>query len=622
MLTPGVERLPGGRRIAALALVVALGAGVTAAAQTGSMITGTKHDMSRFGPGGIRAVSETRVCIFCHTPHNAAAASPLWNRELEPVTYQVYASPTLKAGQKLGTLPQPSGPTKLCLSCHDGTIALGAVINPTGGIAMRGSGTIPSGSLSTFGLDLRGHHPVSFRYSDSLPNAELALSPPAGLTYGTMDEIHCSTCHDPHDDRYGRFLARDNRYSALCTTCHQIPGWSVSAHATSTASVTGVLPRPPKDWPQYTQLNEWGCESCHTPHFAPTAEQLLIFTATPPAFSCTNTGCHGTAPGPPHAPIPAATVMLGPRVRTARADIGGQVRKPSAHREQPGALASTSGGTPSAARTGVRTVACADCHNPHVTNRLEAQPPNVSGLVQGVRGMDRFGVSVRPATYEYEICFRCHGDFSGDIPYVARFVPGGNTRLSFDTNNPSHHPVVGPGRDPNVPSIPSSLSPAMTASQVIACTSCHADDQGGARGPHGSSYPPILKERYETADGTVESYEVYALCYRCHERTSILSDVSFQKKTSGRRTPSGGGHSGHLTARASCADCHDAHGVNVVAGPAFVVSGDHTSLINFAVQAVQPVPGSAYPVFRKLGTYSGSCTLVCHGVTHGEWTYP
>ncbi|HQR44643.1 MAG TPA: cytochrome c3 family protein [Thermoanaerobaculia bacterium] len=174
----------------------------------------------------------------------------------------------------------------------------------------------------------------------------------------------------------------------------------------------------------------------------------------------------------------------------------------------------------------------------------------------------------------------------------------------------------------NVPSIPSSLAPTMVVSQIIRCTSCHADDQGGSRGPHGSSFPPILKERYETADGTVESYDVYALCYRCHERTSILGDQSFQKKTAGRTTLSGGGHSGHLAARASCADCHDAHGVNVTAGGAGLVSGEHTRLINFAVQAVQPPPGTQYPVFRQTGTYSGSCTLVCHGVTHNGWSYP
>jgi predicted CXXCH cytochrome family protein len=605
---------------ALLALAAAAAPAERAAAQIGSNIVGTKHDLSRRGPGPARATGETRVCIFCHTPHNAAAASPLWNKDLEPQTYQVYASATLKAALKLGAIPQPSGPTKLCLSCHDGTIALGAVLNPAAGIAMTGTGTLAASSLSNFGLDLRGHHPVSFRYSDSLPSAELAASPPPSLTYGAVDEIHCITCHDPHDDRNGRFLAMDNRFSALCVTCHQIPGWSTSAHATSTASVAGILPRPPADWPTYAQLNEWGCEACHTPHFAPTAEQLLNFTDTPPAFSCTSSGCHSSAPGPPHvsrilpasvggAPVPAST------------DIAAQLRKPSAHHAPVGAQASTSSGSTRAARSGVRQVTCADCHSPHVVNTVRGQAPNVSGLLASVPGVDRNGVDVRAATYEYEICFKCHGDNSGDFPLVTRVVQGTNLRLAFDPNNPSYHPVIEPGRAPAVPSIPSSLTPTMTASQVIACSGCHADDEGSSRGPHGSAFRPILRERYEIADGTPESYASYALCYRCHERTSILQDASFRKKAA-PKTASGGGHSGHLRAGASCAACHDPHGVNVTTGPFASAAGDHGHLVNFDALTVRPLAGSANPVYRQTGTFSGSCTLVCHGVTHDGMSYP
>ena len=603
------------------ALALASAAPRVAFAQSAATIIGTKHNLSSTGPGAYRASGETRICIFCHTPHNATAASPLWNKELEPVTYQVYASPTLKVAQKLGAVPQPAGPTKLCLSCHDGTIALGAVLNPAGGIAMSGAGSLATGSLTNLGLDLRGHHPVSFRYQDALPNANLASAPPPSLTYGATDEVHCTTCHDPHDDRYGRFLARDNRSSALCTTCHQIPGWSVSAHATSTASVAGVLPRPPKTWPAYTQLGEWGCESCHTPHFASTGEQLLIFTADPPAFSCTTSGCHSGTPGAPHAVASGPIALADAPARKERADIGGQVRKASAHREQPGALSATSGGTANAGCSGLRSVACADCHDPHLTRGLKVEAPGVSGSLQGASGVDRNGARLRTANFEYEICFKCHGDNSGDREFVPRVVPGTNARKSFDPNNPSYHPVVAAGRSPNVPSIPSSLDPTMRATQLIACTSCHADDDGVSRGPHGSAFPPILKQRYETADGTSESAEVYALCYRCHERTSILADASFRKKTI-RKTPSGGGHSGHLSAGASCAACHDPHGINPATGPSPAASGDHTSLINFDTHTALPVGSTGYPIFKRNGTFSGSCTLVCHGVTHNGLAYP
>jgi hypothetical protein len=242
----------------------------------------------------------------------------------------------------------------------------------------------------------------------------------------------------------------------------------------------------------------------------------------------------------------------------------------------------------------------------------------VSGLLRGVRGVDRNGGIVRAATYEYEVCLRCHGDNAPDLPFVHRVVPKTNARLAFAVENPSYHPVIGTGKNLNVPSIPSSFEPSMNASQQIYCTSCHADDAGGSRGPHGSSFPPILKERYETADNTPESFDNYALCYRCHDRSSILSDVSFRKATV-RATPSGGGHSGHLAAGIPCSACHDPHGVNDSAAPG---TGSHTHLINFDVRIVLPKTGRASAVFDDTGTFSGGCTLVCHGVAHDNASYP
>lgn len=588
----------------AIGLFCLLGSGfaLTVSAQTASDIVNTKHNLSVTGAGTTRASSETRICIFCHTPHNASPSSPLWNKDLEPQVYSVYTSPTLRAGP----LPQPSGPTKLCLSCHDGTIAMGAVIDPYGGIAMSGGNTLPPGSLSNFGLDLSGHHPVSFPYHTALPNAELAASPPAELPFGGTDEIHCITCHDPHKDVYGKFLVKDNRYSALCTTCHQIAGWAGSAHAISTASVEGILPRPPKDWPEYKQLGEWGCEACHAPHFAPTAEHLLNFTAGPPAFSCTTSRCHESAPGPPHLAAGASV------------DIGKQIRKVSAHHETPGLIAATLRGPGTSSRSGFPGVGCADCHNPHVGTSQKAEAPYASGLLRGVRGVDRNGGIVRAATYEYEVCFKCHGDNSPNLALVLRVLPGTNARLAFAIENPSYHPVVGPGKNLNIPSIPSSFEPSMGASQQIYCTSCHADDEGGSRGPHGSSFPPILKARYETGDYTPESFDAYALCYRCHDQASILRDDSFRKKAI-RSTPSGGGHSGHLAAGIPCSACHDPHGVNEAGA---LGTGSHTHLINFDVRIVLPKTGSATPFFKDTGTFSGSCTLVCHGVAHDNTSYP
>ena len=59
-------------------------------------ILNSPHDLSVFGGGNVHATSESRVCIFCHVPHNASPEAPLWNR-FNPVShYRIYESPTVQ----------------------------------------------------------------------------------------------------------------------------------------------------------------------------------------------------------------------------------------------------------------------------------------------------------------------------------------------------------------------------------------------------------------------------------------------------------------------------------------------------------------------------------------------
>ena len=96
-------------------------------------IVNTVHNLSTTGPGDVRAISESEICIFCHTPHNSLPSSPLWNKDDPGYTYILYHSSTTEA------VPgQPDGSSILCLSCHDGTTALGNVLSRTDDIGFSG----------------------------------------------------------------------------------------------------------------------------------------------------------------------------------------------------------------------------------------------------------------------------------------------------------------------------------------------------------------------------------------------------------------------------------------------------------------------------------------------------
>jgi hypothetical protein len=98
----------------------------------------TKHNLSVAGPGTIKATAgtETQTCVFCHIPHLASNVGALWNRRNPAAApaYIQYTSSTTK-----GTMGQPNGASLLCLSCHDGTIALGELLSRTSNVTMAGA---------------------------------------------------------------------------------------------------------------------------------------------------------------------------------------------------------------------------------------------------------------------------------------------------------------------------------------------------------------------------------------------------------------------------------------------------------------------------------------------------
>lgn len=183
--------------------------------------------------------SNGEICRPCHVPHNAITDepnSPLWSHTLSQATYSIYTSTSLNS-----VPDQPSGKSKLCLSCHDGTLTLG---DHVGGSTYGSKLISPNFSQGTV---LADDHPISFTYDQSLANTDGELYDPSSTMSGlggTIAEdlldngrMECSSCHDPHISRntqgcsgchwvHGQTtktlsLRIDNTASAFCLTCHK-----------------------------------------------------------------------------------------------------------------------------------------------------------------------------------------------------------------------------------------------------------------------------------------------------------------------------------------------------------------------------------------------------------------
>ncbi len=520
----------------------------------GDTVINTPHNLSTSGPDVIRATTEEQVCIFCHSPHNSAPVQPLWNRQAPISAYIPYTSSALDSNPG-----QPTGTSKLCLSCHDGTIALGNVISRDQVISMsQGITTLPPGS-SNLGTDLSDDHPVSFRFDASLAGQDPHLVAPAGLPPEIrLDpnlELQCTACHEPHNNMYGDFLVKSNENSTLCNSCHVITTTTIAEHQ--------------------------DCASCHQSHTAPSGPFLLRGEAV--TQSCLR--CHDGSTIGAH-------------------DLSPELLKFSVH--------DTAAGSSDPVDPVPNIASCTSCHDPHSMTQGDASAPNVPPNFGRVPGVNGVGSPVAAASFEFEVCFRCHADDPAvTTPFVTRQIVQTNTRLEFALGAPSYHPVQAAGRNGNVPS----LRPGWTESSIMYCSDCHSSDTGDPVGgtmpvgTHGSNEPPLLKARYETLDFTPESSGAYALCYECHYRDGadgILQDVSFphRKHVVEENTP--------------CSVCHDAHGISSVQGS--LMANSH--LINFDTSVVFPHPTNGQLEFRDMGTFAGSCTLTCHGRVHDDELYP
>ncbi|MEH6826003.1 MAG: cytochrome c3 family protein [Motiliproteus sp.] len=118
------------------------------------------------------------VCVYCHTPHgsNNTDGAPLWNRALGNTPYTTYD--TLNTTSITAAITQPGVNSLTCLSCHDGTLAMDAILN------MPGSG----GYTADAGL-------TTADWQAQLNNGATGTAAAAGSHMGLTD-TGCLACHN------------------------------------------------------------------------------------------------------------------------------------------------------------------------------------------------------------------------------------------------------------------------------------------------------------------------------------------------------------------------------------------------------------------------------------------
>jgi predicted CXXCH cytochrome family protein len=546
------------------------------ASAAASIMRNTKHDLSSSSSSVIKSSlsGSDQICIFCHTPHSSTKDAPLWNRSDVYETYTVYTSDVMGAL----SYPAPDQPTiklgagsadvhvktRVCLSCHDGTIALGHLVNLPAGISsdISMSGTtganpanaMPPAAAGFMGLDLRDDHPVAVKYlsSGAGSDPELSATPPSALKLypsGGSNYVECTSCHNAHDNQYGNFLVMSNRNSAICAGCHAKTGYEPSSiHASSSLAYSPTDGTPAGRLGTAVGTPDGvKCMVCHFPHKAgvvyndPTTpnagsgKYLLSFHEESSCFNNPNdrwstpgasAACHGTG---------ASLVKRNIQSETGG---GGAAGKTSAHRV--GAYqnihAATEGnvkGWLGGSYVGTWHVECQDCHNPHAAgSATHAQGANTissASTLFGAGGVilnsapswavktdgvytyfEPLGVTTSASWplphYEYEICFKCHSDWAwssnpGAIPPYSQGGNLTNQALEFGGNSTSFHPVVNAtGRTTG--RLNGSWD-ANKGTQTMYCSDCHAKEGFTAPlGPHGSNNAVILRNSFQAAYGT------------------------------------------------------------------------------------------------------------------------
>jgi len=170
------------------------------------------------------------ICKPCHTPHFADSEMGfLWSHANSTQVYTLYDGSTSTPGG-VDELDQFS---RMCLSCHDGTIALND-FHDSGGPPV----FIPEDRNVAQDGDLSDDHPIGITAEYPIAGNAVLNAPTltASGTWGFGGDffpevplvafngeqvVSCSTCHTPHAvSGVDSLLRKDNAGSDLCLTCH------------------------------------------------------------------------------------------------------------------------------------------------------------------------------------------------------------------------------------------------------------------------------------------------------------------------------------------------------------------------------------------------------------------
>ena len=296
---------------------------------------------TRVSPGG------ELLCLTCHVPHRAVTERHLlaFDPAQQDVCAKCHAAQRPMLGtahdlrtnlpqekNRLGITAEAGGP---CSSCHT---------------AHRYARTAESSAIDPTGRCLTCHAPGGIAKEKQLGSANHS------------GRATCTDCHNPHDVRYGNYLAAPP--SEKCPSCH--------TDKTSLAGGPHDVKRPSDAWPQASRDANDACLACHRPHGNEQTGLMRAGLASGvdrPDAGCVV--CHRDA-------APQADTKIGYLHPHRVSEFALQSKLP---------LATTADGT--------KRVTCYTCHDPH----------------GGAQAAARFLRTTRDADPQ-QVCLQCHRERS------------------------------------------------------------------------------------------------------------------------------------------------------------------------------------------------------------------